>query len=282
MKKAVLFGIIAFLSISGCSPMGTIDKSKIPGETKYKLSTGQEIILPLRYKNWKWMMATFSVPASQVQKYLPSKLKPILFTPGKALISFGVLEYPDVSALKPYNEYLVSIPVQYEPSMNIPFLPLLFNPLFPHGIYKKGGSYIYHLPVTTAESHQAGKEIWGFPKVVREIKCKEDEEQKTCDLLDNGMLVMSLQISKITVSKERSDFSYCSYTEKDNKLLRTFIPANGNYCYSFFGKASINFGEGQVADEMRKLDIDRDNPLQVFFADNLTSTLPLAYERLEK
>jgi len=35
-------------------------------------------------------------------------------------------------------------------------------------------------------------------------------------------------------------------------------------------------------DEMRKLDIDRDNPLQVFFADNLTSTLPLEYERLEK
>jgi hypothetical protein len=93
-------------------------------ETKYKLKSGQEVTLPLRYKNWKWMMATFTIPAKQVQKLLPSKLKPILASPNKALISFGALEYPEVSDLNPYNEFLISIPVQYDPPVNIPFLPL--------------------------------------------------------------------------------------------------------------------------------------------------------------
>ncbi len=281
MRKIILVGIMGFLMF-GCSHIGTIDKSKIPGETNYKLSTGQKVALPLQYKNWKWMMATYTVPVSQIEKMLPSKLKPVLISPGKALISFGVLEYPNVSALKPYDEWLISIPVQYDPSVNIPFLPLAYNPLFPHGVYKKGGSYIYHLPVTTAESHQAGLEIWGFPKVHRQIKCTENATTKTCDLINNGELVMSLQVEKIPINDDKKEFAYCAYTKKDNQLLRTCVMAKGNYDYTVFGKASIRFGKGKIAEEMSKLDIDKNDPLQVFYAENLDSALPLEYERLEK
>jgi len=270
------------LLMSGCSQVGEIDKNKIPGEKIYKLSTGQEVALPLQYKNWKWMMATYTVPVNQIEKILPSKLKPVLIYPGKALISFGVLEYPNVSALKPYDEWLISIPVQYDPSVNIPFLPLVYNPLFPHGVYKKGGSYIYHLPVTTAESHQAGSEIWGFPKVHRQIKCTENTTTKTCDLIDNGEVIMSLQINKIAIKNDKREFAYCAYTEKDNQLLRTCIIANGNYDYTASGKASIKFGKGKIAEEMNQLTIDRNNPLQVFYAINIDSELPLEYERLSK
>ena len=94
-------------------------------ETKYKLKSGQEVTLPLRYKNWKWMMATFTVPAKQVQKLLPPRLKPILASPNKALISFGALEYPEVSDLDPYNEFLIPIPVQYALCVNIVETPSL-------------------------------------------------------------------------------------------------------------------------------------------------------------
>ena len=279
--KTMYIGIVALIVI-GCSHIGEIDRNKIPGETKYKLSTGQEILLPLKYKNWKWMMATYTVPVGQIEKILPSKLKPVLIYPGKALISFGVLEYPDVSSLAPYNEWLISIPVQYDPFVNIPFLAVLYNPLFPHSIYKKGGSYIYHLPVSTAESYLAGSEIWGFPKVHRQIKCTENETTKTCDLSDNGELVMSLQIDKIIINNDKEEFAYCAYTEKNNQLLRTCIVATGRYDYTIFGKASINFGKGIIAEEMSQLDIDRNNPLQVFYAENIDSELPLEYERLPK
>jgi acetoacetate decarboxylase len=281
MRITILVGIMGMLMV-GCSHIGSIDKSKIPGETIYRLSTGQEVALPLQYKNWKWVMATYTAPVNQIEKMLPSKLKPVLISPGKALISFGVLEYPNVSALKPYDEWLISIPVQYDPFVNLPFLPVLYNPLFPHGVYKKGGSYIYHLPVTTAESHRAGSEIWGFPKVHRQIKCTEDANTKTCDLINSGEVVMSLQVEKIAVNDDKREFAYCSYTEKDNQLLRTCIIASGNYDYTAFGKASIKFGKGKIAEEMSSLTLDKDDPLQVFYAENLDSELPLEYERLEK
>jgi hypothetical protein len=281
MKKIFSIGALSFLTVS-CSHVGNIDKSRLPSKTNYKLKTGQEVTLPLQYEDWEWIMATYSVPVSQIKEMLPPKLKPILISPQKALISFGVLEYPNVKGLKPYDEWLISIPVQYEPSVNIPFLPLVYNPLFPHSVYKKGGSYIYYLPVTTAESHRVGSEIWGFPKVHRQIKCTEDKAIKTCSLSNNGEIEMSLQIEKIPTSYKNKEFSYCSYTEKDNELLRTCIVAKGNYGYSAFGKASITFGKGEIAEKMKELDISNNNPTQVFTATNLYSSLPLEYERLEK
>jgi len=251
-------------------------------EIKYKLISGQEVTLPLRYKNWKWMMATFTVPAKQVRKLLPSKLKPILASPKKALISFGALEYPEVSDLNPYNEFLISIPVQYDPPVNIPFLPLFFDPLFPQIVYKKGASYIYHLPVTTEQAYNAGCEIWGFPKVVREMRFKENKKAKSCRLINRGKEVLSLDIEKISLSKKRKDFVYCSYTEKNDQLLKTCIHANGNYgIKKLTGKASIKFGTGTIAKEMKKLHISK-RPIHIFFADNLESALPLADESLPR
>ena len=281
MKKVFSIGALSFLT-AGCSHIGNIDKSKLQGKTSYQLASGQEIILPLQYDNWEWMMATYSVPVSQIKKILPPKLKPILVSPQRALISFGVLEYPNVVGLQPYDEWLISIPVQYEPSVNIPFLPLVYNPLFPHSVYKKGGSYIYYLPVTTVESYQAGLEIWGFPKVHRQIKCTEDKLVKTCKLLNNGEVEMSLQIEKIPTPYKNKEFSYCSYTEKNDKLLRTCVIAKGNYGYSIFGKATIKFENGDVAEKMKALDISNNDLIQVFIANNLYSTLPLEYERLDK
>jgi acetoacetate decarboxylase len=281
MKKLLPTGLLGLLT-AGCSHVGNIDQAKLHTKTHYKLSSGEEIALPLQYKNWKWMMATYSVPVTQIKKLLPEKLEPILISPGKALISFGVLEYPDVTGLAPYDEWLISIPVQYQPSSNMPFLPLIYNPLFPHSVYKKGGSYIHYLPVTTAESHRAGSEIWGFPKVHRQIKCTEDDTQKTCQLLNNGEVEMTLQIEKLQAAYQQKDFTYCSYTEKDETLLRTCVPAKGNYAYSAFGKASINFEQGEIAEQMKQLDINTNKPMQTFMADNLSSLLPQEYERLEK
>jgi len=190
-------------------------------QTNYKLKSGQEVTIPLRYRNCKWMMATFTVPSKQIMKLLPPKLKPILATPQKALISFGVLEYPEVSDLAPYDEFVISIPVQYDPSVNIPFLPLFFDPFFPRKIYKKNASYIYHLPVTTEESYKAGSEIWGYPKVVREMIFKENKKTKSCKLIDEGKEVLTLEIEKIAMSKNKKEFTYSSYTEKDKQLLLT-------------------------------------------------------------
>ncbi len=100
--------------------------------------------------------------------------------------------------------------------------------------------------------------------------------------MDKGEVVMSLQVNKIAVNKDKREFAYCAYTEKETQLLRTCIIANGNYDNTAFGKASIKFGKGEIAEEMSRLAIDKNNPLQVFYAENIDSALPLEYERLSK
>jgi hypothetical protein len=72
MKKLFSIGALGFLT-AGCSHIGNIDKSKLHGKTSYKLASGQEVILPLQYENWEWMMATYSVPVSQIKKNVAFK-----------------------------------------------------------------------------------------------------------------------------------------------------------------------------------------------------------------
>jgi hypothetical protein len=116
--------------------------------------------------------------------------------------------------------------------------------------------------------------------VVREMKFEENEKAKSCRLIDGGKEVLNLYIEKIPLGKIRKDFVYCSYTEKGGQLLKTCIHANGNYgIKKITGKASIKFGTGTIAKEMKKLHISK-RPIHIFFADNLESALPLADESL--
>lgn len=249
-----------------------------PEITNYRLTSGRSVTLPLRYRNWQWMMATFTVPTRQAQELLPRKLKPILLVPGKAMVSFGLLQYPDVQGVAPYDEFCISIPVQYDPVINIPFLALLWNPLFPQPVFRHGASWIHYLPVTSEESCEVGSEVWGFPKVVRKMEIEERGSVKTCQLVDGKTEELRLEIEKIQVAKERERFSFCSYTAKEGKLLRTCIPALGSWSTRSMGaKASVTLRTGKAIEPLKKLDMS-EKPAEVFFAERLESTLPPAQE----
>lgn len=227
-------------------------------------------------------MATWTVPVKEIKKFLPKKLKPVLSSLGMTYISFGTLEYANVSSIKSYDEFLISIPVQYNPKINLPFLSWIWNPFFPHErIYKKGAAYIIQLPVTTKEAHEVGVEVWGFPKVIRNMEFRENKDFKICRLIYGKEEVLTLEIKKYPVSKNRKDFQYGSYTEKDGKLLRTIINATGRYNIKMFGEAKLSFGKGKIADEMRRLNLSK-NPIQVFLGENIESDLPLAQEIFKK
>lgn len=244
-------------------------------EIQYKLESGKIVKLPLHYENWTWMMATFSIPLEQARQLLPDSLIPITISEGEALISFGAYHYPIVSDLAPYDEFLISIPVQYN-KVSEPNSARKYNPLFPQEVYAKGGSYIHYLPVTTEESYKAGSEIWGFPKVVRKMVFEENNKMVRCKLYDGNDLEMTIEIEKIKVSKNSKDFTYCAYTKRKDKLLRTCVDANGNYGFKFSGiNATVTLGTGDISKTLKSLNISK-KPVQVFFAENVVSDLPEA------
>jgi len=266
MKTTILLSVFAILVSTN-----TIAQQ----DTIYKLKDGSEVKLPLKYDNWTWIMATFSISYEQAKELLPDSLEPVLFSKGEALISFGAYKYPDVIGLEPYNEFLVSIPVQYGKKSGDKDARKN-NPMFPNEAYSFNGSYIYYLPVTTEESFKAGSEIWGFPKVHRKMVFEETEETIKCSLLDNDSLEMVIVIDKIPISKKKKDFSYCSYTLKPNELHYTCIDANGNYGIKYKGiNASVTFEGGLISSKLKGLKLS-EKPIQIFYATNVSSSLPLA------
>jgi acetoacetate decarboxylase len=264
--------ILAINALTFCLSLQAICQKN---HSTYKLESGDTVELPLRYKDWSWMMATFSIPLDQAKQLLPDSLIPITYSEGTALISFGAYHYPRVEGLAPYDEFLVSIPVQYN-KVSKPNDAKKFNPLFPQEVYNKGGSYIYYLPVTTEESFRVGSEIWGFPKVVRKMIFEEKEQKITCKLFSGSDLEMTIEMDKIKTSDSKENFTYCAYTKKGDQLLRTCCSANGNYGIKYKGiVGSITFGIGEVSQTLKRMDISK-KPLQLFYATGVTSELPAA------
>ena len=243
------------------------------------LSTGARIGLPVRYHDWSWINALFPAPAARVQRLLPSnKLKPLLIAPSIAMISIGAMEYRRIADVAPYNEFSIGVPVQYDPAVNFPGLPLLFYPLFSPQRFKKFGVYIHRLPVTTQAAYDFGVEIWGYPKSVTEIVFEDGNQVCHCRFCAEGQSVVTLEVKKS--STRVRPISLHTYTVKEGHLLRTLVQTQGQYCINrSFGGASYILGSGPIADELAALGMGK-MAVGCIYAPQLQSLLHQACERL--
>ena len=239
-----------------------------------ELSTGQRIRLPVRYFEWSSIMAHFPAPASNLRRLLPSdRLKPALLAPGTGILTLVAMEYRRISDVAAYNELGIMIPVQYEPPVNLPGLPLLFPERHP-----RFGVYVHHLPVTTREAYDFGVELWGYPKFLAEITFEDTDGARRCRLRADGQEVLTFQVAKRPTRPRPMDFY--SYTVLDGQLLHTRIQTQGQYGTARFrGGASFTLGDHPIADELRALEVG-DRAVEVYYSPKLQSLLHPAAQRL--
>ncbi|MGB3906475.1 MAG: acetoacetate decarboxylase family protein [Anaerolineae bacterium] len=242
--------------------------------TEFVASTGERVELPIRYLDWSAIVSGFTASADKLQELLPSKrLKPAVLTPGRGVISFGAFEYRELVDYPAYNEFGISIPVLYEPTVNIPGLPLLAPQWF-----KTYGLYVHYLPVTTEVARDGGIEIWGYPKFLAEIAFEETEESLRCRLRAEGKDIMVLEVEKLATRPRSMD--WYTYTVKGHELLKTRIQVQGEIGMSALrGGATYTLGDHPIADELRSLDIG-DKTVQCIYAPQLQSMLHPGEERL--
>ena len=244
------------------------------GLEETELSTGARIGLPVRYYDWSAMMAHFPAPTAALRRLLPTdRLKPAELVPRTGLVSMAAMEYRSIADVEPYNEFAIMVPVIYEPSRNVPGLPLLFPDRF-----ARFGLYVHHLPVTTQEAYVFGVEIWGYPKFVAEIAFEETERTRLCRLRADGRAIATLEVAKSTTRTRPLDLY--SYTVKDGQLLRTRIQAHGQVSMPRLrGGASCDLGDHPVAEELRASGMRR-SAVERLFAPQVQSMLHAASERL--
>jgi len=243
------------------------------------LTTGMRIGLPVRYYDWSWISALFPAPVAKVLRLLPSKkLKPILLMPGTTMVALTAFEYRKIADVEPYNEFAISIPVQYGAAVNVPGLPLFFHPVLSPQWYRKLGMYVLHLPVTTQAARDFGVEIWGYPKFIAEISFEDAGEMRRCRLRAEGKDIVTLEIKKLA-TKDRS-ISFYTYTVQNGRLLRTLVQTQGQYSITRFpGGASFTLGDHPVAEELKALGLGK-TAVGRFYAPQVKSLLHPANELL--
>ncbi len=238
------------------------------------LSTGARIGLPVRYYDWSAMMAHFPAPTAALRRLLPTdRLKPAELVPGTGVVSMAAMEYRGIADVEPYNEFGIMVPVIYEPSRNVPGLPLLFPDRFEHF-----GLYVHHLPVTTQEAYVFGVEVWGYPKCLAEIVFEETDRARLCRLRADGQAIATLEVARATARTRPLDLY--SYTVKDGQLLRTRIQAQGQVSMPRLrGGASCDLGDHPIAEELRAAGMRR-SAVERLYAPQVQSMLHAAAERL--
>jgi hypothetical protein len=116
------------------------------------LSNGSEVSLPLVTDDALACFETFRVNASLLPK-LPASLRPLKF-PGKTYCVVMIADYRTMS-IGPYQEMVVMSPVIYRGEARPP---------------ARTGFFVHEIAVTSEVSRLTGKEVWGFPKYLADIR----------------------------------------------------------------------------------------------------------------
>jgi hypothetical protein len=219
------------------------------------LASGELFHLPVLYTDATEIMAVFPASTDDVRELLPSgDLQPVEIMPGKAIVGFAAWEYPQLTQAdgapgSSYNELVIAFPVLYEPSINVPILPLLMSSRF-----NSYGEYIYKMFVTTEQARDLGIELWGTPKSLAEITFDETDHTRCCRVRADGQDVLTLEVEKTPV-RPRRVYSRL-YTIKDDRLLRWAFETEGDYgTATLHGRASLRLGSHLIAETLRQLDI---------------------------
>lgn len=106
---------------------------------------------PYKYPNMRAIVVLFQCSPGIKEKYLPPELEPIEYGFDAIFIS----DYPD-SSVGPYFENLIVLNCKYK---------------------DQPGAFVFNIYVTTEEALTAGREIWGYPKKLCDIKLSQIEEK---------------------------------------------------------------------------------------------------------
>jgi hypothetical protein len=119
---------------------------------------GTVVTMPVKIRRATQHMAMFSVDADAAQRMIDySGLRVCRYRPDKAVVVLMLMHYVD-GDLGQYLEYGTNVMVN-PPGSNASGFKAL----------QSAGAFIHHLPVDQAFTLQAGRSIWGYPKVMADF-----------------------------------------------------------------------------------------------------------------
>src|SRR6478735_10735351 len=123
---------------------------------------GTVLTMPVRVRTAHQHAAMFVVDADAAQRLIDySGLQVCRFLSSRALVVLTFMRYVD-SDLGEYNEYATNVMVN-PPGSNASGL----------GALQAAGAFCHHMPVDQAFTLEAGRTIWGYPKVMADFTIRD-------------------------------------------------------------------------------------------------------------
>ncbi|NNM53051.1 MAG: hypothetical protein HKM02_12650 [Pseudomonadales bacterium] len=229
------------------------------------------IDLPILYYNTACVFANFMVSASAARQLLPAALEPVIIAPGRSIATVAFFQYVD-SSVGPYNE--MGLAVAARPSHRAGFhSTAAWHP----GQSIMPGMYVVDLPVTTEIANAAGRECWGYPKIVVPIEFSRRGPQLDCQVYDaDGVTSLCSLSGRTGMGLKLPAPNLMTYTQRQGTLLRTVIAMRGGMDHTRAGSVRLRISNSphHLCEHLRVLDLDKATPLLVQSGQGLQAILP--------
>ena len=224
---------------------------------------GTVLTMPVRVRKATQHTAMFAVDADAAQQMIDySGLQVYRFLPGRALVTLILTHFVD-SDLGTYHEYSTCVSVNAPDSK--PSLRSMQT------------AFVHHMFVDQAFTLEAGRTIWGFPKVMADYAIR-DGNQFGFDANIDGQLVIGmefrpgLKIPGASRKQELSSYSYLDGVRRESRF--EMLPTGVRYRP---GGARVRVGDHPVAKELASLGLPK-RALVSISSENVAMTFGDAQE----
>lgn len=165
---------------------------------------GIKIDIPMVYEGASTIMHLMPIKIEDARKFIPdNRVKPVCLLPGVTLLAINIFDYRKC-ATGPYNEFTFSVPVRFEPKVNLPVLPLIFDQSF-----SNFGFYVIKLGATNTPSRGHIVDIWGYPTYEKDL----DIELRVTDTCVLGA-IREDGVSILEIEEALPQDMKCKFTQK--------------------------------------------------------------------
>jgi Acetoacetate decarboxylase (ADC) len=209
---------------------------------------GTVLTMPVRIRKADTHVAMFSVAAGAAQKMIDySGLRVFEYRSGRAVTMLMLVRYID-GDLGQYHEFGTAVMVSPPGSTASGF-----------GALGSAAAFIHHLPVNQSFTLAAGRQIWGFPKIMADFAVRETPKFDF-DVSEGGKLIAGIEyrrglpIPSALTSKPQVLKTY-SHTDGITREIAWEMRNSG--LRARVGGATLRLGDHPYADELRALGLPK-------------------------
>jgi hypothetical protein len=206
---------------------------------------GTVLTMPVRIRKADQHSAMFSVPAAAAQRLIDySGLKIFEYLPGRAILLQLLVRYID-GDLGKYHEYGTAFMVN-KPGTTERGLRAM----------GKAATFIHRLPVDQEFTLEAGRTIWGYPKIMADFNVREGRKFDF-DVSADGQLIAGIEFSPGLPVPLPAAQDLTTYSHLDGVTRETSSQMRTSGTRTRLGGARIRLGDHPYAQELASLGLPK-------------------------